>query len=95
MVKNPRANAEDMGLISESGRYPGEGRGNPLQYSCLGNSVDRERSLAGYSPWRPKRVRGDLAPKATISEAESFLILRSNYFSYYSTINMTKNSSGL
>ena len=33
MVKNPPANAEDVGLIPESGRPPGEGNGNPLQYS--------------------------------------------------------------
>ena len=31
----------DKGLIPESGRSPGEGNGNPLQYSCLGNSMDR------------------------------------------------------
>ena len=30
-----------MGLIPGSGRAPGEGNGNPLQYSCLGNSMDR------------------------------------------------------
>ena len=35
-------NAEDTGWISESGRSPGEGNGNPLQYSCLGNPIDRE-----------------------------------------------------
>ena len=33
---------EDMGLFPQLGRYPGEGNGNPLQYSCLGNSLDRE-----------------------------------------------------
>ena len=31
-----------MGLIPESGRFPGEGSGNQLQDSCLGNSMDRE-----------------------------------------------------
>ena len=31
----------DVGLIPESGRSPGGGNGNPLQYSCLGNSMDR------------------------------------------------------
>ena len=41
MVKNPPANAEDVGLIPGSGRSPGEGNGNPLQYSCLGNPMDR------------------------------------------------------
>ena len=40
-VKNLSANAGDMGLISMSGRFPGEGNGKPLQYSCLGNPVDR------------------------------------------------------
>jgi len=31
----------DMGLIPGSGRSPGKGNGNPLQYSCLGNPIDR------------------------------------------------------
>ena len=41
-IKNLPANAGDMGLISASGRSPGEGNGNPLQDSCLGNCKDRE-----------------------------------------------------
>ena len=44
MVKNPSASARDAGttgLIPVSERYPGGGNGNPLQYSCLGNSMDR------------------------------------------------------
>ena len=44
VVKNPPANAGDarhMGLIPESGRSPGGGHGNPLQYSCLDNPMDR------------------------------------------------------
>ena len=40
-VKNPSANAEYSGLIPRSGRSPGKGNGNPLRYSCLGNSMDR------------------------------------------------------
>ena len=40
VVKNP-ANAEDEGLIPGSGRSPGEGNGSPIQYSCLGNPLDR------------------------------------------------------
>ena len=35
-------NAGDMGLIPGSGRSPGIGNGAPLQYSCLGNPIDRE-----------------------------------------------------
>ena len=34
-------NAGDVGLIPGSGRFPGEGNGYPLQYSCLGNPMDR------------------------------------------------------
>ena len=44
MVKNPPANAgdvRDMSLIPEWGRSPGGGHGNPLQYSCLENPMDR------------------------------------------------------
>ena len=41
VVKDLPANAEDAGLIPGSGRSPGEGNGNPLQYSCLGNPMDR------------------------------------------------------
>ena len=40
-IKNPPANAGDMSLIPGSGRSPGEGNGNPLQYSCLENPMDR------------------------------------------------------
>ena len=41
MVKNPLANAGDLGLIPASGRSLGEGNGNPLPYSCLGKPMDR------------------------------------------------------
>ena len=41
MVENLPADAEDTGSIPGSGRSPGEGNGNPLQYSCLGNLMDR------------------------------------------------------
>ena len=41
MVKNLPANARDTGSIPGLGRLPGGGKGNPLQYSCLGNPMDR------------------------------------------------------
>ena len=41
VVKNPPANARDTGLIPWWGRSPGGGHGNPPQYSCLENSMDR------------------------------------------------------
>ena len=56
--KNELANAgdtEDLGDLASipgSGRFPGRGNGNPLQYSCLGNSMDK--GLVGYSLWYNK-----------------------------------------
>ena len=41
VVKNLPANAEDLKSIPGLGRSPGEGDGNPIQYSCLGNPMDR------------------------------------------------------
>ena len=40
VIKNSPANAEDAGSIPGSGRSPGGGNGNSLQYSCLVNSID-------------------------------------------------------
>ena len=48
-LKNPPANAGDVrdaGLIPGSGRSPGGGHGNPLQYFCLKNRIDGEAGLA-------------------------------------------------
>ena len=41
VVKNLLTNAGDTGSIPGTGRSPGEENGNPLQYSCLGNPIDR------------------------------------------------------
>ena len=46
VVKNPPENARDAGLIPGSGRSPGGGNDNPLQYSCLGNPMDGGAWLA-------------------------------------------------
>ena len=54
VVKNMPTNAgdeRDMGSIPEWGRFPGEGNGSSIQYSCLGNQSHGQRSLAGYTPW--------------------------------------------
>ena len=64
MVKKPPAkqktacSAGDLGLISGLRRSPGEGNGNPLQYSCLGNLMDREGWWAIV--YRTARARHDL-----------------------------------
>ena len=60
-VKETACNAGDTGLILGLGRSPGEGNGNPFQYSCLGNPMDREASWATVH--RIIRVRHDLVTK--------------------------------
>ena len=65
MIKNLPANVGDItdtGLIPGSGRSPGEGNGNSLEYSCLKNF--RGQSLASYSPWG-RRVRHDWVTQHT------------------------------
>ena len=47
VVENLPANTGDMGSIPGSGRSPGEGNGNPPQYSCLKNAMDRGASVHG------------------------------------------------
>ena len=61
--KESACNARDLGSIPGLGRSPGEGNGNPLQYSCLENPMDR-------GAWRATvygltEVRRDLATKTT------------------------------
>ena len=59
VIKNPPANAEDMGSIPGSGRPPGEGNGNPLQYFCMENPMDRGPGSL-QSMWL-QRIKHDLA----------------------------------
>ena len=58
VIKNPSANAGDMGLIPELGRSPGGGRGNPLHCSCLENPMDKEAKQTRQFIGSP-RVRHD------------------------------------
>ena len=61
MIKNPYANSGNMSSTPGSGRSPGAGNGNPLQYSCLGNLMDNgswQATVHGAA-----RVRHDLANK--------------------------------
>ena len=60
LVRNPPVNAGHTGWILGSGRSPGEGNGNILQYSCLDNPVDRG---AWEATVQVARVRHDLATK--------------------------------
>ena len=61
MVKNLAAKAGEVGLIPGSGRSPGGGHSNPLQYSCLESSMDRGAQQA--IAHAVARVRHDLTTK--------------------------------
>ena len=83
VVKNLPANAGDMGLIPGSGRFPGEGNDNPLQYSCLENSMYRGAWRATIHEWggEGKRVRHNWATKQQyIHKFQSI---------FYSTLSLT------
>ena len=67
VVKNPPANAGDTDSIPGAGRSPGEGNGNPLQYSCLGNLLDR-------ADWRAA-VQGVTKSQTQLSNFTSLLFL--------------------
>ena len=73
MVKNPTAgDAGDSGSIPGPGRSPGEGNGNPLQCSCLENSVDR-------GAWRAT-VHG--VAKSTYTCRNMVILILTNKYSY-------------
>ena len=53
--KESTCNSGDLGSIPGSGSSPGEGNGNPLQYSCLENPIDKG-AWEGYGPWGGKKI---------------------------------------
>ena len=82
MVKNPPASAGDAGSIPGSGRSLGEGNGNPLQYSCLGNPVDRgawKSTVHGVA-----RVGHNLATKLP----PPFVLLTSLFYRFIKLLNI-------
>ena len=71
LLKNLPANAEDWGWIPVLGRSPGEENGNPFQYSCLGNPMDKGAWWA--TAHGVARVRQDLATKLhSVRRGEAF-----------------------
>ena len=62
VVKNPPASAGDMGSIPGLGRSPGEENGNLLQYSCLGNPMDR-------GEWRATQSMGSQKSETQLSDS--------------------------
>ena len=69
--KNPSANAGDPGSMPGPGRSPGEGNGNPLQYSCW--EIPPTRNLVGYSSWGLKIVGYNSATKQQHEKVGSYL----------------------
>ena len=68
-VKNPPANARDTGWIPGLGRSPGDGNGNSLQYSCLGNPMDRGAwKSTVYGVTKSQIQLSDSATTATTSQ---------------------------
>ena len=72
VVKNLPANAGDSGSILGPGRSPGEGNGKPLQYSCLGNPMDRGAWCATVHGVAKSRTR--LSVSTAAAEASYFLL---------------------
>ena len=71
MLKNPPASAEDTrdaGSIPGSGRSPGGGNGNPLQYSCRENSMDRGAWQATVRGVPKSQTRTETCLKAALSK---------------------------
>ena len=76
--KASACNAGDLGSIPGLGRSPGEGNGNPLQYSCLENSMDRGAQQATVH--QVTRVRHNSATKSFTSTTVGSLL---HFFSCY------------
>ena len=76
-AKNPPANARDTGSIHGSGRSPGEWNGNPFQYSCLENPMDRR-------PWRATVHGVAKESNTTWWLNNNSLIHKIIFFSFYS-----------
>ena len=71
VAKTLPVNAGDAGSISGSGKFPAEGNGNPLQYSCLGNAMDKGAWHAGVHGVTKSRTR--LSDETTTAILSSFL----------------------
>ena len=90
VVKNPLADAEDMSLIPGLGRSPGEGNGNPLQYSCLENPIERGAWWAAVHEGH-KRVGHDLVTKRQ-QQWQLFCVNRLYFLKQFNVWRQTKRA---
>ena len=91
--KESTFNARDVGSIPGSGRYPGEGNGNPV-FVFLPERSHGQKSLAGCSPWSCRRVGHKLATKQQKQQSmQGRLIWNGTAFSFYSKSNGKSPSS--
>ena len=89
MVKNLPANAEDVRNAVQSGRSPGEGNGNPLQYACLEDPMDR-------GAWRDtvQRVAKSSTRLKRLSKPARVLVQASHSHFFPFTSKMSKAAHG-
>ena len=77
MVKKSACNAGDPGLIPRSGRSPGEGNGNPLQYSCLENSMS-----AVYGITKSRTQLSDCTNTHTLPDSQTHITCRTDLLTF-------------
>ena len=97
--KESACNTEDAGSVPGSGSFPGGGHGSPLQYSCLGNPMDRGawRATIHRATQSHTRLKWLGTRAGPILDTEDFLCKGpdSNYFSFSGPDNLCHNSSTL
>ena len=93
MVKNLPANAGDAGSIPQSGRCPGEGNGNPLHYSCLGNPMNRGAWQAtvyqltkSHTVYRLAKSQTQLSNSACNDVLSRCTSLMTSYFQFFNDL---------
>ena len=80
-VKETACDAEDSSLIHGLGRSPEKGNGNPLQYSCLGNSMDRGAWLATVCGLAKSQTRPHESLSSVFFSHSNSIIYFNRYFS--------------
>ena len=91
VVKNPRASAGDVSSIPGLGRSPGEGNGNPFQYSCLRNSMHRGAWWATVHG--VARIGYDLATKLCVCihiHTHTHIYINIKFFLFFSVVDYNK-----